>query len=72
LEAAQRLGVEPATCVAVEDSAAGVESARAAGMIVIAVASTLPAERLGRARIVVRDLTGVRAALRGVLPAQEA
>ena len=36
LEAAHRLGVDPARCVAVEDSASGIRSAHAAGMHVIA------------------------------------
>ena len=36
LEAAERLGVDPARCVAVEDSASGIRSAHAAGMRVIA------------------------------------
>jgi len=37
LEAARRLGAEPARCVAIEDSANGLRSAAAAGMAVIAV-----------------------------------
>jgi HAD superfamily hydrolase (TIGR01509 family) len=37
LEAARRLGVEPARCAAVEDSHNGIRSAKAAGMRVIAV-----------------------------------
>jgi len=37
LEVAARLGVEPAACVAVEDSANGLRAAAAAGMAVIAV-----------------------------------
>jgi HAD superfamily hydrolase (TIGR01509 family) len=37
LEAARRLGVEPARCVAVEDSTNGLRSAAAAGMAVVAV-----------------------------------
>ena len=37
LEAARRLGVEPARCVAIEDSSNGLRSAHAAGMTVIAV-----------------------------------
>src|SRR6266508_3874858 len=41
LEAAARLGVPPAACVAVEDSSNGVRSAAAAGMRVIAA----PGER---------------------------
>ena len=36
VEAAQRLGVDPARCAAVEDSASGIRSAHAAGMRVIA------------------------------------
>jgi len=37
LEAARRLGVDPAACAAVEDSTNGLRSAHAAGMAVIAV-----------------------------------
>jgi HAD superfamily hydrolase (TIGR01509 family) len=37
LEAARRLGVDPARCVAVEDSGNGLRSAAAAGMAVVAV-----------------------------------
>ena len=37
LETAKRLGVEPARCAAIEDSANGIRSAHAAGMTVIAV-----------------------------------
>jgi HAD superfamily hydrolase (TIGR01509 family) len=37
LEAARRLGVEPAHCAAVEDSHGGIRSAKAAGMRVIAI-----------------------------------
>ena len=37
LEAARRLGVDPARCAAVEDSHGGIRSARAAGMRVLAI-----------------------------------
>jgi HAD superfamily hydrolase (TIGR01509 family) len=37
LETARRLGVEPERCAAIEDSHAGIRSARAAGMRVIAI-----------------------------------
>jgi beta-phosphoglucomutase-like phosphatase (HAD superfamily) len=37
LEAARRLGVDPHTCAAVEDSHNGIRSAKAAGMRVIAI-----------------------------------
>jgi HAD superfamily hydrolase (TIGR01509 family) len=37
LEAARRLGVEPSTCAAIEDSHSGIRSAKAAGMRVLAI-----------------------------------
>jgi len=37
LEAARRLGVDPSDCAAVEDSHAGIRSAKAAGMRVVAI-----------------------------------
>ena len=37
LEAARRLGVEPGSCAAIEDSSPGVLSAAAAGMLVVAI-----------------------------------
>ncbi|MFJ5708204.1 HAD family hydrolase [Streptomyces sp. NPDC093105] len=42
LAAAHRLGLDPASCVAVEDSPAGVASAHAAGCSVLAVPSSMP------------------------------
>ena len=58
LLAAQRLGVEPSRCVALEDSPSGVRSATAAGMKVIVVPGELevPAE-LGHARMLHTELT---------------
>ncbi len=41
LKAAEKLGFEPADCIAVEDAPAGVESASAAGMRVVLVRSEL-------------------------------
>lgn len=41
LKAAQKLGFDPANCIAVEDAPAGVESANAAGMKVVLVRSEL-------------------------------
>ncbi len=54
LRAAELLGVAPGTCCVIEDSAAGVTAARAAGMTAIAITNTLPAEKLTRAHHVVR------------------
>ncbi len=42
--AAERLGVAPASCVVIEDAAAGIEAARAAGMAAVALLSTGHAE----------------------------
>ncbi len=43
LAAAQRIGVPPAHCVVIEDSPAGVEAAKRAGMRVIGVGAVIPA-----------------------------
>lgn len=40
LLAAERLGVDPATCVAVDDTQIGIDAAKAAGMFVVAVQRT--------------------------------
>lgn len=45
LAAAERLGVRPGACVAVEDSPDGTASAQAAGCAVLVVPSLLPVER---------------------------
>src|SRR5207302_10372834 len=37
LEAARRLGVPPAECAAIEDSHSGIRSAKAAGMLCVAI-----------------------------------
>jgi sugar-phosphatase len=53
---------EPSMCVAVEDAPAGIESARAAGMRVLAVATTFDPGLLSAADWVVPDLRSVRVA----------
>jgi HAD superfamily hydrolase (TIGR01509 family) len=45
LTAAARLGVDPAYCVAIEDSPTGIASAEAAGCIVVAVPHVVPIAR---------------------------
>jgi len=58
LEAARRLGVDPARCVAVEDSHNGIRSARAAGMRVIAIPNPHfpPGDALREADVVAKSL----------------
>ena len=56
LEAAQHLGLPPANCIVIEDSIAGVEAARRAGMRCIAVTTTNPAHALSAADLVVNSL----------------
>ena len=46
LKASAKLGLEPHACAVVEDSIAGVEAARAAGMTAIALVGTAPREAL--------------------------
>lgn len=65
LKAAALLGVGPESCVVIEDSAAGVGGARAAGMRVIAVTTTTSAGRLRDADAVVPDFLRVRELLLG-------
>ncbi|WP_445626337.1 beta-phosphoglucomutase [Nostoc sp. DSM 114167] len=57
LYAAKQLGIEPAQSVVVEDAAAGVEAALAAGMWAIGLG---PVERVGAAHIVLPSLEGIR------------
>lgn len=62
LEAANRIGLTPATCVAVEDSSNGLRAASAAGMTVIAVPRPEypPADdALQKARLVLDSLTSL-------------
>ncbi|HEX3259268.1 MAG TPA: HAD-IA family hydrolase [Pseudonocardia sp.] len=56
LLAAERLGLPPERCLAVEDAPAGIASAQAAGCQVLAVAGTAPAEELAAAALTVDGL----------------
>ncbi|MCP5528718.1 MAG: HAD family phosphatase [Verrucomicrobiales bacterium] len=60
LLAARKLGLPAERCCAIEDTVAGIESARAAGLAVIAVPHTYPEAALTRASRVVPDLSGIR------------
>ena len=56
LTAAERLSVEPANAVVFEDALVGIAAAKAAGMRVVAVATTEPKEKLAHADWVVDRL----------------
>ncbi|WSQ10981.1 HAD family hydrolase [Streptomyces sp. NBC_01231] len=57
LYAAERMGVEPARCVVVEDSPLGVRAAVAAGMDVYGFTAMTPAERLQEATQLFADMS---------------
>jgi len=44
LEAARRLAIDPADCIVFEDAPLGIEAARRAGMLAVALTTSLPAE----------------------------
>jgi len=53
------LALEPGDCLAIEDTAAGIESARAAGLMTLGLTSTGSAELLHRAHRIVDTLEGL-------------
>ncbi|MBE3099655.1 MAG: HAD family phosphatase [Planctomycetes bacterium] len=55
LKAAEKLGVAPKRCAVVEDSLAGLEAARRAGMTPIGLTGTFPRERLAEKAALVVD-----------------
>ncbi len=65
---AELLKVNPADCVVFEDAPAGIRSAHGAGMKVISLPSTYPAEELHEADVIVPTLTGMKVTLNGASP----
>jgi sugar-phosphatase len=65
LKGAELLGVNPAECLVIEDAPAGIRSAHAGRMKVIALASTYPASALSEADAVVERLKQIQIALDG-------
>ena len=59
LKAAEKLGVEPHNCVVIEDAVAGVQGARKANMLCLAVTNTHAREGLSGANMVVDSLSGM-------------
>lgn len=62
LLAAEKLKVEPAGCVVIEDAVAGIAGAKRAGMKCIAVANSHPQDRLKEADLIVTSLESVSVA----------
>ncbi len=66
LAALRLLGIEASQAVVVENATLGIRSAKAAGIRVVAVASTLAPEALNEADVVVAGIPDVAAALEGL------
>lgn len=64
LKGAELLGFAPETCLVVEDAPAGIQSGKAAGMRVLALATTYPMEDLEGADVVVPGIADVRVEVR--------
>ncbi len=56
LKAAEKCMAQPENCVVIEDSPAGIQAAKAAGMKAIALTTTRPAEELREADLIVENL----------------
>ncbi len=59
LKAAKELKVSPANCVVFEDSLPGIVAAKAAGMKVVGVATTLSANKLHGTKLIIKDFTQI-------------
>lgn len=60
LKTAEKLGISPRNCIVFEDSLPGVEAGKAAGMKVVALTTSLPAEELEIADLVIDDYSKIR------------
>ena len=56
LNAAERLSLAPADCLVIENAPLGIRSAKAAGMTCLAITTTLPADELDGADLIIPDL----------------
>ncbi len=60
LKAAQRVDCSPSACVVFEDSLAGIQAGRNAGMKVVGVATTLSPERITGTDLIIKDFKEIR------------
>ena len=63
LKGAELLGMHPAECLVIEDAPAGILSAHAGGMKVIALPSTFPAAKLREADVIAKALSDIQVKL---------
>jgi HAD superfamily hydrolase (TIGR01509 family) len=63
LKAAESLGFLPSECIGIEDSVSGIKAAKAAGMFVIGISTSLPVHYLTEADIVFPDVASALAEL---------
>jgi beta-phosphoglucomutase len=61
VEASRRLGLDPSSCLVIEDALVGVEAAKAAGARCLALSSSFNADELAFADWVIADFTSVPA-----------
>ena len=59
LKGAALLGFQPAECLVIEDTAAGIAAAKAAGMKAVGLTTTYPAYELREADVVVRSCADI-------------
>ncbi|RLE47829.1 HAD family phosphatase [Candidatus Woesearchaeota archaeon] len=59
LTAAKKIGAEPKDCIVFEDSLAGIEAAKRAGMKAIGLTTTHPREELNEADLVIDDFSEI-------------
>ena len=69
LKGAALLGFDPAECMVFEDTPAGITAGKAAGMQVIALQTTYPAEELIAADAIVKSLAEVEVRFEDGMPA---
>lgn len=60
LKGAEALGFSPADCLAIEDTAAGIAAAKAAGMQAVGFTTTYPAHELKQADVIVHSCRNLR------------
>jgi beta-phosphoglucomutase len=68
LFAAQRLAVTPEECVVIENAPLGIQAAKAAGMVCIALRSTLSDRHLGAADLILDDISELHKWFAAVYP----